>query len=164
MAYGRRYGMVVRLARFQNCFGPEGTWRGGREKAPAAMCRKVAETPDGGTVEVWGDGTAMRAYTYVDDMVDGIVTLMKSDLEGGVNIGRREYVSVDQLARLVAEVAGKKIRIEHVDGPVGVRARNFLAPRMAGIGWESKVSLREGISRTYPWVASQVKAAAAVTR
>jgi nucleoside-diphosphate-sugar epimerase len=92
--------------------------------------------------------------------VDGIVTLMKSDLEGGVNIGRREYVSVDQLARLVAEVAGKKIRIEHVDGPVGVRARNFLAPRMAAIGWESRVSLREGISRTYPWVESQVKAAA----
>jgi nucleoside-diphosphate-sugar epimerase len=159
-AYGRRYDMVVRLARFQNCYGPEGTWRGGREKAPAAMCRKVAETPDGGAIEVWGDGTAMRAYTYVDDMVDGIVTLMKSDLEGGVNIGRREYVSVDQLARLVAEVAGKKVRIEHVDGPVGVRARNFLAPRMASIGWESRVSLREGISRTYPWVESQVKAAA----
>ena len=92
MAYGRRHKMTVRLARFQNCFGPEGTWRGGREKAPAAMCRKVAETPDGGTIEIWGDGTAMRAYTYVDDMVDGIVTLMKSSLEGGVNIGRREYV------------------------------------------------------------------------
>ena len=114
-AYGRRHGMVVRLARFQNCYGPEGTWRGGREKAPAAMCRKIAGIEDGGTVEVWGDGTAMRAYTFVDDMVDGIVTLMKSDLEGGVNIGRREYVSVDQLARLVAEVAGKRIRIEHVD-------------------------------------------------
>jgi nucleoside-diphosphate-sugar epimerase len=164
MAYGRRYRMTVRLARFQNCYGPEGTWRGGREKAPAAMCRKVAETKDGGTIEVWGDGTAMRAYTYVDDMVDGIVTLMKSDLEGGVNIGRREYVSVDQLALLVAAVAGKTIHLAHVDGPVGVRARNFLAPRMASIGWESKVSLREGISRTYPWVESQVKAAAAVSR
>ncbi len=159
-AYGRRYRMVVRLARFQNCYGPEGTWRGGREKAPAAMCRKVAETPAGGTIEVWGDGTAMRAYTYVDDMVDGIVTLMSSDLEGGVNIGRREYVSVDQLALLVAEVAGKRIHLKHVDGPVGVRARNFLAPRMASIGWESRISLREGISRTYPWIASQVEAAA----
>src|SRR5512135_690366 len=123
-AYGRRYGMVVRLARFQNCFGPEGTWRGGREKAP-----------DGGTIEIWGDGTAMRAYTYVDDMVDGIVTLMASDLEGGVNIGRREYVSVDQLALLVAEVAGKRIRIEHVDGPVGVKARNFVCERIEAIGW-----------------------------
>jgi len=92
-------------------------------------------------------------------MVDGIVTLMKSSLEGGVNIGRREYVSVDQLALLVAEIAGKKIELRHVDGPVGVRARNFLAPRMAAIGWESKVSLREGLSRTYPWIESQVKAA-----
>jgi GDP-D-mannose 3', 5'-epimerase len=164
MAYGRRYKMTVRLARFQNCFGPEGTWRGGREKAPAAMCRKVAEAPDGGTIEIWGDGTAMRAYTYVDDMVDGIVTLMKSDLENGVNIGRREYVSVDDLALLVAEIAGKKIQLRHVDGPVGVRARNFLAPRMASIGWESRVSLREGLSRTYPWIESQVKAAATVAR
>ena len=160
MAYGRRHEMTVRLARFQNCYGPEGTWRGGREKAPAAMCRKIAEAPDGGTIEIWGDGTAMRAYTYVDDMVDGIVTLMKSDLENGVNIGRREYVSVDELALLVAGIAGKKIHLRHVDGPVGVRARNFLAPRMASIGWESKVSLREGLSRTYPWIASQVEAAA----
>jgi nucleoside-diphosphate-sugar epimerase len=128
------------------------------------MCRKVAETPDGGTIEIWGDGTAMRAYTYVDDMVDGIVTLMKSDLENGVNIGRREYVSVDQLALLVAEIAGKKIHLRHVDGPVGVRARNFLAPRMASIGWESRVSLREGLSCTYPWIESQVKAAATVAR
>ncbi len=159
-AYGRRHKMTVRLARFQNCYGPEGTWQGGREKAPAAMCRKVAEAPEGGTIEIWGDGTAMRAYTYVDDMVDGIVTLMKSDLEGGVNIGRREYVSVDELALLVAAVAGKKIQLRHVDGPVGVRARNFLAPRMASIGWESKVSLREGLSRTYPWILGQVKAAA----
>jgi GDP-D-mannose 3',5'-epimerase len=158
-AYGRRYGMVVRLARFQNCFGPEGTWRGGREKAPAAMCRKVAEAPDGGTIEIWGDGTAMRAYTYVDDMVDGIVTLMGSDLEGGVNIGRREYVSVDELASLVAEVAGKRIHLRHVEGPVGVQARNFVCERIEAIGWRSKVSLREGLSRTYPWVASQVEAA-----
>ena len=98
-----------------------------------------------------------------DDMVDGIVTLMKSSLEGGVNIGRREYVSVDELALLVAGIAGKRIHLRHVDGPVGVRARNFLAPRMAAIGWESKVSLREGLSRTYPWIESQV-AAAAVAR
>jgi nucleoside-diphosphate-sugar epimerase len=158
-AYGRRHGMVVRLARFQNCFGPEGTWRGGREKAPAAMCRKVAEVEEGGTIEVWGDGTAMRAYTFVDDMVDGIVTLMGSGLEGGVNIGRREYVSVDELVRLVAEVAGKKVEIRHVDGPVGVRARNFTCDRIAAIGWRSRVSLREGLSRTYPWIAAQVKAA-----
>jgi nucleoside-diphosphate-sugar epimerase len=158
MAYGRRHGMVVRIARFQNCFGPEGTWRGGREKAPAALSRKIAETEDGGSIEVWGDGTAMRAYTYIDDMVSGIRTLMHSDLEDGVNIGRREYVSVDQLARVIAEVSGKRISIRHVKGPVGVKARNFRVDRMTGIGWESKISLREGLSRTYPWVESQVRA------
>jgi nucleoside-diphosphate-sugar epimerase len=159
LAYQRNKGMTVRIARFQNCYGPYGTWRGGREKAPAAMCRKVAEAPDGGTIEIWGDGTAMRAYTYVEDMVDGIVTLMKSDLEDGVNIGRREYVSVNELASLVTEIAGKKISFRHVDGPVGVQARNFVCERITAIGWTSKVSLREGLSRTYPWIKSQVEAA-----
>ena len=101
----------------------------------------------------------MRAYTYVDDMVDGIVALMKSDLENGVNIGRREYVSVNQLASLVAEIAGKKIAFRHVEGPVGVRARNFVCERISQIGWASRVSLREGLSRTYPWIAGQVEAA-----
>ena len=158
MAYGRRYGMIVRLARFQNCYGPEGTWRGGREKAPAALCRKIAEAPDGGAIEVWGDGTAMRAYTYIDDMVDGIIALMNSNLENGVNIGRREYISVDQLAKLIAEIAGKKLEIRHVAGPVGVQARNFRTDRMNSIGWESRVPLREGLSRTYPWISQQVEA------
>jgi nucleoside-diphosphate-sugar epimerase len=158
MAYGRRYGMIVRLARFQNCYGPEGTWRGGREKAPAALCRKIAEAPDGGTIEVWGDGTAMRAYTYIDDMVDGIVALMNSGLEDGVNIGRREYVLVDQLAKMIAEIAGKKLEIRHVPGPVGVQARNFRTDRMNSIGWESRVPLREGLSRAYAWISQQVAA------
>ena len=129
--------MAVRLARFQNCYGPEGTWRGGREKAPAALCRKIAEAPDGGTIEVWGDGTAMRAYTYIDDMVDGIVRLMHSDLEDGVNIGRQEYVSVDELAATIAAVAGKTIHLKHIDGPVGVKARNFTNDRISSIGWQS---------------------------
>ena len=160
MAYGRRYGMAVRLARFQNCYGPEGTWRGGREKAPAALCRKIAEAGDGGSIDVWGDGTAMRAYTYIDDMVDGIVALMHSSLENGVNIGRQEYVSVDELANLIAEIAGKKIRLHHVAGPVGVTARNFRADRIASIGWKSRFSLRDGIARTYPWIKSQVEAGA----
>jgi GDP-D-mannose 3',5'-epimerase len=163
-AYGRRYGMVVRLARFQNCYGPEGTWRGGREKAPAAMCRKVAQSPDGGTIDVWGDGSAMRAYTFIDDMLDGIVALMQSDLENGVNIGRREYVSVAELAQLVAEIAGKTIRLRYVDGPVGVKARNFRCDRISALGWESKISLREGLSRTYRWIESQVRAAEAAGR
>jgi nucleoside-diphosphate-sugar epimerase len=159
MAYARRLGMAVRIARFQNCYGPEGTWRGGREKAPAALCRKVAEAPDGGTIEVWGDGSAMRAYTYIDDLVDGIVRLMRSGLENGVNIGRREYVSVDDLARTIASAAGKTIRFEHVAGPVGVKARNFTNDRIASLGWSSRVSLQEGIALTYPWIAAQVEAA-----
>jgi nucleoside-diphosphate-sugar epimerase len=158
MAYGRRFGMVVRIARFQNTYGPEGTWQGGREKAPAAFCRKVAETPDGGEIEAWGDGKAMRAYTYIDDLLDGIIRLMHSELEDGVNIGRQEYVSVDELVRTVAEVAGKRIRINHVPGPVGVDARNFRNDRIASLGWTSKISLKEGISRTYPWIKAQVEA------
>jgi GDP-D-mannose 3', 5'-epimerase len=158
MAYGRRYGMVIRLARFQNCYGPEGTWRGGREKAPAALCRKIAEAEDGGSIEVWGDGTAMRAFTYIDDMVDGIMALMHSPLENGVNIGRQEYVSVDELAHLIAEIAGKRVRLKHVAGPVGVKARNFRVDRMESIGWKSRISLREGLGRTYPWIKRQVEA------
>jgi len=157
MAYGRRFGMVVRTARFQNTYGPEGTWQGGREKAPAAFCRKVAETRDGGVIEAWGDGQAMRAYTYIDDLLDGIILLMHSDLEDGVNIGRQEYVSVDELARTVAEVAGKRIRIKHVPGPVGVEARNFRNDRIASLGWTSKISLKEGLSRTYPLIKVQVE-------
>jgi len=158
MAYGRRFGMIIRLARFQNCYGPEGTWRGGREKAPAALCRKVAEAEDGGTIEVWGDGSAMRAYTFIDDLVDGIVRLMASDLENGVNIGRREYVSVDELARTIVGVSGKTIGFKHVSGPVGVKARNFTNDRITSIGWTSKFSLRDGIAHTYPWIAAQVEA------
>ena len=158
MAYGRRYGMAVRIARFQNTYGPEGTWRGGREKAPAAFCRKIAEVEDGGTIEVWGDGSAMRAYTYIDDLLNGILLLMRSTLENGVNIGRQEYVSVDELARTVAGAAGKKVKFKHISGPVGVKARNFRNDRISSIGWESQFSLRDGIARTYPWVKAQVDA------
>jgi GDP-D-mannose 3', 5'-epimerase len=156
MAYARHFGTVARLARFQNTYGPLGTWRGGREKAPAAMCRKVAEAVDGGTIEVWGDGSAIRAYTYIDDLVDGIYTLMQSDLEDGVNIGHQEYVSVDELVAIVAKVAGKQINIKHIDGPVGVQARYFDDERISSIGWKSQVSLADGIAKTYAWVSEQV--------
>jgi nucleoside-diphosphate-sugar epimerase len=159
MAYGRRSGMAVRLARFQNTYGPEGTWCGGREKAPAALCRKIAEAVDGGMIEVWGDGTALRAYTFVDDLLNGIIMLMHSDLEDGVNIGRREYVSVDDLARTIAGISGKKISFKHVEGPVGVKARNFRNDRISSIGWRSGFSLKDGLSRTYPWIKAQVEAA-----
>ena len=158
MAYGRHFGMAVRLARFQNTYGPEGTWQGGREKAPAALCRKVAMAEDGGTIEVWGSGDAMRAYTYIDDLVDGIRLLMDSNLENGVNIGRREYVSVDELARTIVDISGKKISFKHVEGPVGVKARNFTNDRITAIGWKSRFSLRDGLARTYPWIKAQVEA------
>jgi nucleoside-diphosphate-sugar epimerase len=157
MAYERRYGMQVRIARFQNCYGAEGTWRGGREKAPAAMCRKVAEAEDGGTVEVWGDGTAVRSYTHVNDMVEGIYLLMQSDLHGAANIGCPEYVTVDALVATVAEVAGKKIAIKHVKGPIGVQSRNFSNERIYSTGWKPKVFLKEGIALTYPWIKAQVE-------
>lgn len=161
MTLGRHGSTQVRLARFQNCYGPLGTWTGGREKAPAAMCRKVAEAEDGGTIEIWGDGSAIRAFTYVEDLVDGIYRLMHSDLENGVNIGRQEYVTVNQLAELTAKVAGKKIHFTHVEGPVGVQARYFTDDRIRSTGWESKISLEEGLSRTYPWIREQVAKAAA---
>jgi nucleoside-diphosphate-sugar epimerase len=155
-AYCRNRGIQVRIARFQNCYGPEGTWRGGREKAPAAICRKVAEAADGGTVEVWGDGSAVRSYTYVDDMVDGIYRLMHSDLQGAVNIGCPEYVTVAELVQTVIDVSGKDVRIKYVDGPVGVQSRNFSNERIYSLGWLAQHDLKDGIGRTYPWIEEQV--------
>jgi nucleoside-diphosphate-sugar epimerase len=157
MAYGRRFNMTVRIARFQNCYGPEGTWQGGREKAPAAICRKVAQATEGGEVEVWGDGSAVRSYTYVDDMVDGIYRLMQSDLEGPVNIGNPEYVTVDELVRTVIEVARKNVKVRHIDGPIGVQSRNFSNGRIESLGWRAHWPLRRGIEATYPWIAAQVR-------
>jgi GDP-D-mannose 3', 5'-epimerase len=159
MAYARNRGIQVRIARFQNCYGPQGTWRGGREKAPAAICRKVAEAEDGGTIDVWGNGTAVRSYTYVEDMVNGIYLLMQSDLEGAVNIGCPEYVTVDELANTVAEISGKKITIRHVPGPVGVQSRNFSNERIYSLGWRAMHFLKDGIGCTYPWIEEQVRRA-----
>ena len=158
-AYGRRYGMRVRIARFQNCYGPEGTWTGGREKAPAAICRKVAEAPAGGAIEVWGDGSAIRSYIYVGDMVEAVRMLMRSELEGPVNIGAPEYVTVDELVATVVEVSGKKVGVRHVDGPVGVQSRNFSNERIHSLGWQARVSLKDGIGLTYPWIEEQFRAA-----
>jgi nucleoside-diphosphate-sugar epimerase len=157
LAYARHYPIEVRVARFQNCYGPEGTWRGGREKAPAAICRKVAMAEDGGTIPVWGDGTAVRAYTYVDDLVEGVYLLMQSDLEGPTIIGGDEYVTVDELVQTVIEASGKEIAIEHVEGPVGVEARNFDKSKIKSLDWEAETSLREGIAKTYAWIEAQVK-------
>jgi nucleoside-diphosphate-sugar epimerase len=158
MACGRRYGTKVRIARFENCYGPEGTWSGGREKAPAAICRKVAEAGDSGTIEVWGNGTAVRNYTYVDDLVRGIYMLMQSNLEGPANIGGDEHVTVAGLVDTVIDVSGKRIRKKYVEGPVGVQSRNFDKARIKSLGWEAKISLKEGIARLYPWIEAQVGA------
>ncbi len=157
MAYGRRHGMHVRIARFQNCYGPEGTWTGGREKAPAALCRKVAEVEDGGTIEMWGDGTAVRSYIYVDDLVDAIHKLTQSNLQSPANIGSQEYVSVNELAAIIQDVAGKRVNVRHVPGPVGVQSRNFSNEKIYSVGWQPKTSLREGIGHTYRWIDRQVK-------
>jgi GDP-D-mannose 3',5'-epimerase len=159
MAYERNRGMEVRIARFQNCYGPYGTWTGGREKAPAAICRKVAEVEDGGTIPVWGDGTAIRSYTYVDDMINGIYRLMHSDLHGAVNIGCPQYVSVEELVKTVAEVSGKEIHIQYVPGPVGVQSRNFSNERIYSLGWKAQYYLKDGIAQTYPWIEGQVREA-----
>lgn len=155
-AYGRRSGMPVRIARFQNCYGPEGTWAGGREKAPAALCRKVAEAADGDEVEVWGNGSAVRSYTYVDDMVEGIFTLMQSDLEAPANIGSPEYVTVRELFDAVAEASGKTVAPRWVDGPVGVQSRNFSHARIESLGWSAPTTLKQGIAQTYTWIEQQV--------
>jgi len=157
--YARHYPIEVRIARFENCYGPEGTWRGGREKAPAAICRKVAEAPNGGIIEVWGDGSAIRNFTYVDDMVEAIYLLTQSDLEGAVNLGGEEYVTVNELVQTVIEISGKDVGIKHIDGPVGVHSRNFSKERSRTLGWQAKTHLREGIARTYAWIDAQVERA-----
>jgi len=158
-AYARRYPIQVRIARFENCYGPEGTWHGGREKAPAALCRKVAEAKDGDVIEVWGDGTAIRNFTYVDDMVEGIYRLTQSEIEGAVNLGGDEYVTVSELAHLVIEISGKPLGIRYVAGPVGVHSRNFSKERSRLLNWMAPTTLREGISRTYQWIEAQVRQA-----
>jgi GDP-D-mannose 3',5'-epimerase len=155
-SYGRRYGIATRIARFQNTYGPYGTWDGGREKAPAAICRKVAECPDGGEIEVWGDGSAVRSYTYVDDLVDGILLLTRSDIDHPANIGNPEYVTVDELVDAVRRVSGKDFGVHHVEGPVGVQSRNFSNARIESLGWSAKHPLEAGIRKTYPWIAQQV--------
>jgi len=158
-AYQRNYGIEIHVARFHNIFGPEGTWCGGREKAPAAICRKVAETPSGGEIEIWGDGKQTRSFLYIDECVEGIRRLVESNFAGPVNIGSEEMVTINQLVEMAMEIAGKRLRIRHIDGPLGVRGRNsdnrFIRQKL---GWAPSVPLREGLEMTYRWVAEQVAA------
>ena len=159
-AFARNYGLNCRVARYHNIFGPEGTWTGGREKAPAAICRKVAEAPNGGEIEVWGDGRQTRSFLYVDECVEGTLRLARSDVLEPLNIGSDEMVSINDLVALVAEIAGKRIEVRHIDGPQGVRGRNsdnnLIADRL---GWAPSAKLRSGLERTYEWVKEQVESA-----
>ncbi|SVC45051.1 uncharacterized protein METZ01_LOCUS297905 [marine metagenome] len=158
LAANRNYDLDIRIARFHNIFGPEGTWKDGREKAPAAMCRKVAETPDGGEIEMWGDGTQTRSFLYIDECLEGVRRLMESDFIGPVNIGSDEMVSINQLAEIAMEIAGKKLRINHIDGPLGVRGRNSDNRLIQEkLGWVPNWSLHKGMELTYDWIVEQVE-------
>lgn len=155
MAYARNYGLNVRIARFHNIYGPEGTWRGGREKAPAAICRKVVEAE--GDIEIWGDGEQTRSFLYIDDCVDAVLRFMQSDFQGPVNIGSEEMITINGLAQMVMFVADKEVHIKHIEGPQGVRGRNSDNTLIfEKLKWTPKVSLVEGIGKTYDWINEQV--------
>ena len=157
LSYNRNYKLPIRIARFHNIFGPEGTWEGGKEKAPAAICRKVAETKDGGTIEVWGDGKQTRSFLYIDECLDGIRKLMDSDFTGPVNIGSDEMVTINELVEMAAKIAKKKIKIKHIKGPLGVRGRNSHNKLIhEKLGWKPSRPLHEGIAKTHAWIEKQV--------
>jgi nucleoside-diphosphate-sugar epimerase len=157
-AYNRNHGIPVRVARYHNIFGPEGTWDGGREKAPAAICRKVAKLPEsGGSIEVWGDGLQTRSFLFVDECIEATRRLMDSDFMGPVNIGSEEMVTINQLVDIAARVAGKKVSKIHIDGPLGVRGRNSNNDIVRKeLGWDYSQTLEEGIYKTYVWILSQL--------
>lgn len=161
LSFYRNHGVQVRIARFHNIFGPEGTWRGGREKAPAAICRKVAEIEDGGEIEIWGDGEQTRSFLYIDECLEGVRRLMQhKDFTGPVNIGSDEMVSINQLANLASEIAGKKVKIKHIPGPLGVRGRNSHNDLIKKhLKWAPGLPLKHGIEKTYKWVEAQHRAA-----
>jgi GDP-D-mannose 3', 5'-epimerase len=157
--YREDYGMETRVVRFHNIFGPLGTWEGGREKAPAALCRKVARAKLAGDaeIEIWGDGEQTRSFCYIDDCVTGIYKLMRSDYHEPLNLGQDRLISINQLADMVAEIAGAHIQKRHIDGPQGVRGRNSDNTRLREVlGWEPEISLEEGMARTYAWIEQQV--------
>ena len=157
LAYNRNHGIPVRIARYHNIFGPEGTWDGGREKAPAAICRKVAYAEQDEAIEVWGDGEQTRSFLYIDECIEATRRLMESDFLGPVNIGSEEMVSINQLVDTAAKVAGKTIEKNHIDGPLGVRGRNSNNDLIREkLGWDYKQTLEEGIRKTYIWISEQI--------
>jgi len=156
-AYQRNFGLQVRVARFHNIFGPQGTWCGGKEKSPAALCRKIAEASEGGEIEIWGDGKQTRSFLIVDECVEGIRRLVESDFSGPVNLGSEEMVTINKLAELIMDIAGKRVRIKHIPGPLGVRGRNSDNKLIfEKLGWKPTAPLRKGLATTYAWVAQQV--------
>jgi nucleoside-diphosphate-sugar epimerase len=158
LAYHRNYGMQVHIARFHNIFGPEGAWNDGREKAPAAICRKVSMTPEGGEIEIWGDGKQTRSFLYIDECLEGVRRLMKSDFIGPVNIGSEEMVTINQLAEMIMEIAGKKLTVKHVSGPQGVRGRNSDNKLIyQKLEWNPTQPLKVGMEKTYKWIEEQVR-------
>jgi nucleoside-diphosphate-sugar epimerase len=158
LAFNRNYAMQCRVARYHNIFGPEGTWEGGKEKAPAAVCRKVAQAKAGGSIEIWGDGNQTRSFLYIDECVEGSLRLTRSEHEGPFNIGSEEMVTINELAAMVMDIAGKKLDVEHIPGPLGVRGRNSDNNLIKGtLGWAPSRSLREGLEKTYAWIETQVR-------
>ena len=158
MAFQRNYGLNIHIARFHNVFGIEGTWNNGKEKAPAAICRKVAMAKDGGEIEIWGDGTRTRSFLYIDECLEGVRRLMDSNFVGPVNIGSEEMVTINQLAEMVMNIAGKKLTIKHIDGPLGVNGRNSDNKLIQEkLGWSPSCRLRDGLAKTYEWINSEVQ-------
>jgi GDP-D-mannose 3',5'-epimerase len=159
--YAEDYGMETRIVRFHNIFGPLGTWEGGREKAPAAMCRKIAMAKAAGKheIEIWGDGEQTRSFCYIDDCLEGLHRLMRSDFREPLNLGQDRMVTINQLADIVADVAGIKVAKKHIDGPMGVRGRNSDNTLLKKVlGWEPAISLEDGLARTYSWIEEQIRA------
>jgi nucleoside-diphosphate-sugar epimerase len=167
LAYRDEHGLAVRLVRFHNIFGPFGTWEGGREKAPAALCRKVAQARLAGSneIEIWGDGEQTRSFCYVDDCIEGMYKLMRSEHAEPLNLGQDRLVSINELADIIARVAGVALVKRHVEGPQGVRGRNSDNTRLRSVlDWEPHVTLEEGLARTYRWIAEQVRARGATAQ
>ena len=157
LAYNRNYGMNCKVARYHNIFGPEGTWDGGKEKAPAAMCRKVAVVDNGSAIEVWGDGAQTRSFLFVDECLEATIRLMRSDFGGPVNIGSDEMVTINELVEIIRPFAQKKFTVTHIDGPTGVRGRNSDNRLIQEkLGWAPSASLSDGIEKTYNWIQDQI--------
>ena len=158
LAYNRNYGIDVRIARFHNIFGPYGTYKGGKEKAPAAISRKISEVLDGGDIEVWGDGEQTRSFLYIDECLEGVIRLMDSNFTGPVNIGSDEMVTINQLVRYVTDISGKEVYVKHIDGPTGVRGRNSDNKLInEKLGWQPTQPLYDGLIKTYEWINKQLK-------